>query len=252
MPPLPPAISARVSSAPQAAAQTVASQVAAWRERVAADDRPRPEALQGRDAGDRGATLVRPARARGRDLGAAGAVDRLAGPAPARLARPDASHVRRGAALQRAGVAVGCVTRALGRGPEDARRLQGPGLMAAEERAKSIARHRRGTRPAAGAGVGHGLSGAPSGSRSGPQPAGGGQARDDITTRRGARRRRPSQSRWARGSQGWHGGAIVMPRGSSSSTSVSPGSPAAAHVLGTWRRRANNAPRTPRCRPSCR
>jgi hypothetical protein len=45
------AIYARVSSAQQAEAHTVASQVAAWRERGAADDLPRPEALQFIDEG---------------------------------------------------------------------------------------------------------------------------------------------------------------------------------------------------------
>jgi site-specific DNA recombinase len=77
MTPIQTAISARVSSAQQAEAHTVASQVAAWRERVAEDDLPRPEALPCSDEGDSGATLVRPALERLRDLAAAGALDRL-------------------------------------------------------------------------------------------------------------------------------------------------------------------------------
>jgi site-specific DNA recombinase len=48
----------------------------AVRERIAADGRPLLEALQCIDEGDRGATLVRPALERLRDLATAGAVDR--------------------------------------------------------------------------------------------------------------------------------------------------------------------------------
>jgi site-specific DNA recombinase len=51
MTPIQTAIYARVSSAQQAEAHTVASQVAALRERVAAADLPRPEALQFIDEG---------------------------------------------------------------------------------------------------------------------------------------------------------------------------------------------------------
>ena len=77
MNPIQAAIYARVSSAQQAEAHTVASQIAALRERIAADDLPLPEALQFIDEGYSGATLVRPALERLRDLAAAGAVDRL-------------------------------------------------------------------------------------------------------------------------------------------------------------------------------
>ena len=73
---LPTAIYARVSSAQQAEAPTVASHVAALRARVVADGLPLPEALPCIDAGDSGATLVRPALERRRDLAAAGALDR--------------------------------------------------------------------------------------------------------------------------------------------------------------------------------
>jgi site-specific DNA recombinase len=81
------AIDARVSSERQADTQTVASQVAALRERVAADGLPLPEALQCMDEADRGAPLVRPALERWRDLAAAGAGDRLSVHSPDRLAR---------------------------------------------------------------------------------------------------------------------------------------------------------------------
>jgi hypothetical protein len=69
MPPMQTAIAARVASAQQAEAHTVARQVAAWRARVAAADLPLPAALPCMDAGDRGATRVRPALERRRDLG---------------------------------------------------------------------------------------------------------------------------------------------------------------------------------------
>ena len=54
------AIYARVSSDPQAEAQTVASQVAALRERVAAAGLALPDAMQFIDEGYSGATLIRP------------------------------------------------------------------------------------------------------------------------------------------------------------------------------------------------
>jgi DNA invertase Pin-like site-specific DNA recombinase len=71
------AIYARVSSERQAEAQTVASQVAALRERVTADGLALPEAMQFIDEGYSGAVLVRPALERLRDCISAGAVDRL-------------------------------------------------------------------------------------------------------------------------------------------------------------------------------
>ena len=81
------ALYARVSSAQQAEAHTVASQVVALRERIAADGLLLPEALQFIDAGYSGATLVRPALERLRDVAAAGAVDRLYVHSPDGLAR---------------------------------------------------------------------------------------------------------------------------------------------------------------------
>jgi site-specific DNA recombinase len=54
------------------------------------------------------------------------------------------------------------------------------GMLAEDERAKSLERHRRGKRHAARAGVGNVLSGAPYGYRSVTKYAGGGQAREEI------------------------------------------------------------------------
>src|SRR3989442_12601586 len=71
------AMYARVSSDQPAEPQTIASQVAALRERVAAEGFVLPEAMQFLDEGYSGATLIRPALERLRDVIAAGAVDRV-------------------------------------------------------------------------------------------------------------------------------------------------------------------------------
>ena len=76
MQPIQAAMYARVSSEPQGDAQTMASQIAALHERVTAEGLVVPDALQLLDDGDRGATLVRPALARLRDVAAAGGRDR--------------------------------------------------------------------------------------------------------------------------------------------------------------------------------
>src|SRR5919198_4672630 len=143
------AIYARVSSEHQAEAHTVASQVAALRERIAADGLPLPEALQFIDEGYSGATLVRPALERLRDLAAAGAVDRLYVHSPDRLARKYAYQVLLVDEFQRAGVEVIFLNRELGRSPEDELLLQVQGMVAEYERAKILERSRRGKRHAA-------------------------------------------------------------------------------------------------------
>ena len=81
------ALDARVSSEQQAEAQTIASQVAALRERIAADGLTLPETMQFVDEGYSGATRVRPALERLRDVVTAGAVERRSIHAPDRLAR---------------------------------------------------------------------------------------------------------------------------------------------------------------------
>jgi site-specific DNA recombinase len=162
------AISARVSSEPPAEAHTVASPVAAWRERGAAAGLPVSAALPLLEAGESGATLVRPALERWRDVMAAGRVDHLEVPAPDRLARQEASHVLRVEACRRAGVEVLCLHRAWGQRPAAALLLPVPGMRAADARATRIERHRRGKRQAAHVGAVQVLSGAPSGSRDVP------------------------------------------------------------------------------------
>src|SRR5256885_7125566 len=174
------ALYARVSSERQATAQTIASQLAALRERVTVDGYVLPEARQFLDDGYSGTTLVRPALERLRDLVAAGAVDRLYIHSPERLARKYAYQVILVEEFRQAGVEVVFLNRELGRSPEDDLLLQVQGMIAEYERAKIIERHRRGKRHAARAGAVNVLSGAPYGYRYISKYEGGGQARYDI------------------------------------------------------------------------
>src|SRR5713226_8381617 len=174
------AIYARVSSEQQAEAHTVASQVAALQERVAADGLTVSEAMQFLDEGYSGATLVRPALERLRDVVAAGAVDRLYIHSPDRLARKYAYQVLLIDEFQRHGVEVIFLNRELGRSPEDDLLLQVQGMMAEYERAKIMERHRRGKRHAAPAGKVNVLGGAADGYRYIDKHAGGGPARYEI------------------------------------------------------------------------
>src|ERR1700745_3577120 len=174
------AIYARVASDQQAAAHTIARQVAALRELVALDGLVLPDTMQFLDEGYSGATLVRPALERLRDVIAAGAIDRLYVHSPDRLARKYAYQVLLVDEFRRAGVEVLFLNRALGQSPEDDLLLQVQGMIAEYERAKIIERHRRGKRHAARVGVVNVLSGAPYGYRYVPKYAGGGQARYEI------------------------------------------------------------------------
>ena len=174
------AIYARVSSERQAEAHTVASQVAALRERVARDGLHLPDELQFIDEGYSGAALVRPALERLRDVVAVGAVDRLYVHSPDRLARKYAYQVLLVDEFQRAGVEVIFLNHELGRTPEDELLLQVQGMMAEYERAKILERHRRGKRHAAHAGSVNVLVAAPYGYRYIAKHDGGGQARYEI------------------------------------------------------------------------
>src|ERR1700682_5015529 len=81
------AIYARVSSEKQAEANTIASQLAELRQRIAADGRTIQDDDCFVDDGVSGSTLVRPALERLRDQVAHGVLDRLYVLAPDRLAR---------------------------------------------------------------------------------------------------------------------------------------------------------------------
>jgi site-specific DNA recombinase len=97
--------------------------------------------MQCMDEGYSGATLIRPALERLRDVIAARAVDRLAIHAPDRLARTYAYQGLWVEEFRRAGGQVIFLNRALGQSPEDALLLQVQGMIAEYERAKIIARH---------------------------------------------------------------------------------------------------------------
>jgi len=174
------ALYARVAADPHPEAHTIASQVAALRERVAAEGLVVPEAMQFLDQGYSGATLIRPALERLRDVIAGGAVDRVYVHSPDRLARKDAYQVLLVDEFRRAGVEVIFLNRALGQSPEDDLLLQVQGMIAEYERAKIIERHRRGKRHAARVGAVNVLSGAPYGYRYVTKYEGRGQARYEI------------------------------------------------------------------------
>lgn len=174
------AIYARVSSEPRPEAPTIASQVAALCDRVAADGFTLPESMQFLDENYTGATLVRPALERLRDLMAAGAVERLYVHSPDRLARKYAYQVLLVEEFQRLGVEMVFLNRPLGQSPEDDLLLQVQGMIAEYERAKIMERHRRGKLHGAQTGSVNVLSGAPYGYRYISKHDGGGQARYDI------------------------------------------------------------------------
>jgi len=81
------ALYARVSSEHQATAHTIESQLAALTERARSDGTPVPAERQFLDEGFSGATLVRPALDRLRDLTATGVINRIYVHSPDRLAR---------------------------------------------------------------------------------------------------------------------------------------------------------------------
>ncbi len=174
------AIYARVSSEQQATANTIESQLAALQQRVRADKFSLGTEFQFVDEGYSGATLVRPALERLRDLAADGGLDRLYVHSPDRLARKYAYQVLLIDELQRTGVEVIFLNRELGRSPEDDLLLQVQGMMAEYERAKILERSRRGKRHAADSGSVNALSGAPYGYHYIDKHSGGGQARYEI------------------------------------------------------------------------
>ena len=171
---------ARVSSEQQAEAHTIASQVAALRQRVADDGLTVPAEREFLDEGYSGATLLRPALEQLRDLVAEGGVERLYVHSPDRLARKYAYQALLLDEFQAAGVEVVFLNRALGQSPEDDLLLQVQGMVAEYERAKILERSRRGKRHGAQVGVVSVLSGAPYGYRYIRKEEGGGVARFEI------------------------------------------------------------------------
>ena len=168
---------ARVSSEQQAAAHTIESQISALSERAQSDGTPVPLERQFVDDGVSGATLVRPALDRLRDLAAVGAIDRIYVHSPDRLARNYAYQVLLLDEWRRANVELVFLNKSLGQSPEDDLLLQMQGIIAEYERAKFMERSRRGKRHAAQSGSLNVMSGAPFGYRYISIREGGGQAR---------------------------------------------------------------------------
>ncbi len=174
------AIYARVSTEQQTETNTIQSQLAALKQRVAADGLVLSEELQFIDSGYSGATLVRPGLERLRDVAVAGGVDRLYVHSPDRLARKYAYQVLLIDELYRSGVEVIFLNRELRQSPEDDLLLQVQGMVAEYERAKIMERSRRGKRHAAQSGSVSVLSCAPYGYRYISKESGGGQAHFEL------------------------------------------------------------------------
>ncbi|HYI83404.1 MAG TPA: recombinase family protein [Acetobacteraceae bacterium] len=174
------AIYARVSSEQRSGENTIASQLAALQARVSSDGQLLPAEQCFVDDGYSGATLVRPALERLRDLAAAGGLDRVYVHSPDRLARRYAYQVLLVDELHRAGVEIVFLNRPIGASAEDDLLLQVQGMVAEYERAKILERSRRGKRHAAHAGSVNVLGGAPYGYRYVGKHEGGGIARYEI------------------------------------------------------------------------
>lgn len=156
---------ARVSGDQQAKEDTIASQLEALQQRIAADGLACTPELQFIDEGYSGSTLVRPALEQLRDAAAAGQLDRLYLLCPDRLARRYAYQVLLVEELRRCEVELVFLNRSIGSSPEEDLLLQVQGMMAEYERAKILERCRRGKRHAARRGSVNVLSGAPYGYR---------------------------------------------------------------------------------------
>src|SRR5882757_5613302 len=174
------ALYARVSSDGQARDNTIASQIAALQERVAADGfRVLPDHAYV-DEGYSGTILLRPALERLRDAVAGGQIDRIYVHAPDRLARRYAHQALLIDEFRRAGAEIVFLNRPIGGTAEDDLLLQVQGVIAEYERAKILERGRRGRRHAARSGSVSALTGAPFGYRYVRRDLGGGVARFEV------------------------------------------------------------------------
>src|SRR4051794_2484385 len=171
------ALYARVSTEQQARDATIASQLAALREHIAADGRQLEPDRTYLDEGCSGSSLLRPALERLRDAVAAGDIERLYVHAPDRLARRHAHQALLMEEFRRAGVEVVFLNRPIGGTAEDDLLLQIQGVIAEYERARILERSRRGRRHAARAGLVSAFTTAPFGYRYVTKDQGGGVAR---------------------------------------------------------------------------
>ena len=159
------AIYARVSSARQKKDQTIGSQTAALRDRAGQLGAELPEEWVFEDEGHSGATLVRPALERLRDLVAGVGVDVVLCYSPDRLARKFAYQALLIEEFARAGTKVEFIKGPRGDSPEDQLMVQFQGMFAEYEKAQLMERYRRGKTYRARAGSVNVLGGAPFGYR---------------------------------------------------------------------------------------
>ncbi|MDT0470183.1 recombinase family protein, partial [Streptomyces gibsoniae] len=159
------AIYARVSSARQKKDQTIASQTAALRTHAGQLHLEVPEEWVFEDEGHSGATLVRPALERLRDLIATGCVDLVLCYSPDRLARKFAYQALLIEEFARSGCRVEFVKGPRGDSPEDHLLIQFQGMFAEYEKAQLMERYRRGKTYRARTGSVNVLGGAPFGYR---------------------------------------------------------------------------------------
>src|SRR5947209_17166846 len=159
------AIYARVSSARQKKDETIGSQTAALHAHAAACGLQVPEEWVFEDEGHSGATLVRPALERLRDLVAGVGIDVVLCYSPDRLARKFAYQALLIEEFARAGTRVEFVRGPRGDSPEDQLLVQFQGMFAEYEKAQILERYRRGKAWRARTGSVNVLSGAPFGYR---------------------------------------------------------------------------------------
>ncbi len=159
------AIYARVSSARQKEEQTIASQTAALREAAERQGLDVPAEWVFEDEGFSGATLIRPALERLRDLAAQVPVDVVLCYSPDRLARRYAYQALLIDEFARVGTEVRFLNSPRSETPEDQLLVQFQGMIAEYERAQIAERTRRGKTHRARAGAVNVLGGAPYGYR---------------------------------------------------------------------------------------
>jgi site-specific DNA recombinase len=159
------AIYARVSSARQKEQETIGSQTAALRTHAEQLGLDVPEQWIFQDNGHSGASLVRPALERLRDLVCQVPVDVLLVYSPDRLARKYAYQALLIEEFAKAGTSVVFIKGPRGDSPEDVLLVQFQGMIAEYERAQILERTRRGKSHRAKAGTINVLSGAPFGYR---------------------------------------------------------------------------------------
>ena len=159
------AIYARVSSARQKKDETIASQTAALRAHAGQLGVELGEEWVFEDEGHSGATLLRPALERLRDVVAGVGVDVVLCYSPDRLARKFAYQALLIEEFARVGTRVEFVKGPRGDSPEDQLLVQFQGMFAEYEKAQILERYRRGKAHRARVGSVNVLSGAPFGYR---------------------------------------------------------------------------------------